>query len=156
MNAGGIALDWFRSVYCSEMQLDAFFTRFVSQALEKWIDRELGVRYIPFLIGARYSLENLTAEFQGMTHETTREEMLCALVKWLYAYQREHLKNIAIEVPLSNKIHITGGATRPEMIHAKKRWLRACRYDYYEQSSMEGVAMLANAISRKCEVQQKS
>jgi hypothetical protein len=37
------------------------------KAIDKWLDWESGVTYVPYLRGSRYSLEPLRAEFLGMT-----------------------------------------------------------------------------------------
>ncbi len=142
MNAGGIAFEWFRTLYCREMEPEEFYKTFVPKAIESWLDREFQARYVPFLMGSRYSQEALTATFAGLTRDTTREEMLAALVRGLCEYQREHLKEVAVDVPLSEKIYISGGAASPEVIRAKRLWMRDCEYDYHDQSSMMGAAML--------------
>ncbi|HBB18374.1 MAG TPA: hypothetical protein DCZ97_15755, partial [Syntrophus sp. (in: bacteria)] len=95
-----------------------------------------------YLMGSRYSLQPLRAEFLGLTQETSREEMFAALVRGLCLYQREHLKEISLEVPLSDEISVTGGALNPSLIRAKAKWMRACRYVFEEQSSMKGAALL--------------
>ncbi|MFC1541637.1 FGGY-family carbohydrate kinase [Candidatus Latescibacterota bacterium] len=142
MNAEGKAFEWFKNLLCSEMTADQFYGDFMPKAVKKWLDRESTVTYTPFLMGSRYSLEPLKAEFLGLTPETTREELMAAMVKGLSEYQREHLKEISIEVPLKQEIHVTGGAVNPTLIEAKKKWMRDCPYIFEEQSSMKGAAML--------------
>jgi sugar (pentulose or hexulose) kinase len=142
MNALGVAYEWFRKLFCNEWSFDAYYGDFMPNALDKWLDRESGVTYVPYLMGSRYSLQPLKAEFLGMTQETTREELLAALVRGLCHYQREHLDQIALEVPLKEEIHVTGGALSPSLIRAKAKWMRACRYRFEEQSSMKGAALL--------------
>ena len=143
MNAGGKALEWFHGVFCSEMSDREFFDGFLARAIDRGLARESSVRYVPFLMGSRYSLEPLRAEFTGMTSETTREELAAALVRGLAEYQREHLKEISVEVPLAPVITVTGGAVDPAMVRAKQRWMRGCEYVYVDQSSLRGAAMLA-------------
>ena len=142
MNAGGAALEWFRTLFCREMPVEAFHRQFVPQAIETWLERESGVTYVPFLMGSRYSLEPLKAAFTGLTAETSREEMLAALVKGLCRYQREHLKEISMKVALAKEIHVTGGAVSPAIIRAKKAWMRDSLYLHQEESSMRGAALL--------------
>ena len=142
MNAGGKALEWFRSIFCSEMDHDTFYGDFIEHALDTWVPRESTVTYVPFLMGSRYSLDPLKAEFTGLTQETTREELLAAMVRGLSAYQGEHLREIALEVPLKKSICVTGGAATPAIIRAKKKWMRDGEYVYEDQSSMRGAAML--------------
>ena len=142
MNALGVAYEWFRNLFCSEMPVEHFYTHFLEGAIDQWLDRDSGVTYVPYLMGSRYSLEPLKAEFTGMTQETTREELLVALIRGLCEYQREHLKEIALEIPLKDEIRVTGGAVNPSLIRAKTKWMRNGNYVFEEQSSMKGAAML--------------
>jgi sugar (pentulose or hexulose) kinase len=77
-----------------------------------------------------------------LTQQTTREEILSAIVRGLCEYQKAHLEEIAREVRLQNVIHVTGGATNPALMRAKSKWMRDCEYVHNEQSSMKGAAML--------------
>ena len=142
MNAGGKALDWFRDLFCSELGAEQFYDRFLPKAIESWLERQSGVTYVPYLMGSRYSSEPLRAQLLGLTHQTTRKEILAAIVRGLCEYQKAHLDEIAKNVPLENVIHVTGGATNPAMIRAKSKWMKDCKYIYDEQSSMKGAALL--------------
>lgn len=142
MNAGGKAFEWFKTLFCSEMDNDRFFDEFVPGAVESWLQKESGVRYIPYLMGSRYSQLPLKAEFLGLTQETTREEMLAALVRGLCEYQRENLKEIGLDMPLDDTIVVSGGVISDAIIAAKKRWMRDCTYRFESESSMRGAAML--------------
>jgi xylulokinase len=143
MNAGGKALDWFRDLFCSELSAEQFYDSFLQSAIENWLERESGVMYVPYLMGSRYSLEPLKAQLLGLTQQTTRGEILAAIVRGLCEYQKAHLDEIGKNVPLKNVIHITGGATNPAMIRAKSKWMRNSQYVYDEQSSMKGAALLS-------------
>ena len=142
MNAGGTAFEWFRDVYCSEMSEKQFFKSYIDRTVDDWLHRTSDVRYVPYLMGSRYSQEALKAEFTGLTRETSREELLAAMVRGLCDYQREHLRDIALEVPLTDTIHVTGGAATPAVVRAKRRWMRDCEYSFVDQSSMRGAALL--------------
>jgi len=142
MNAGGKALDWYKSLFCSELSADEFYNSFLPQAIENWLDCETGLTYEPYLMGSRYSLEPLKAKLLGLTQQTTREEILAAIVRGLCEYQKAHLEEIEKKIPLKDVIHVTGGATSPALMRAKSRWMRNCEYIHNEQSSMKGAAML--------------
>jgi sugar (pentulose or hexulose) kinase len=148
MNAGGKAMDWFRNLFCSELSTDQFYDRFLPSAIQSWLERQSGVTYVPYLMGSRYSLEPLKAQLLGLTQQTTREEILAAIVRGLCEYQRAHLDEIEKQVPLKNILHVTGGATNPAMIRAKSKWMRDGKYVYDEQSSMKGAAMLGLEYAR--------
>jgi sugar (pentulose or hexulose) kinase len=142
MNAGGKALDWYRSVFCSELSAEEFYNSFLQQAIESRLDCETGVTYTPYLMGSRYSLEPLKAQLLGLTQQTTREEILAAIVKGLCEYQKAHLEEIGKNVSLKDVIHVTGGAINPVLMRAKSKWMRDCKYIHNEQSSMKGAALL--------------
>ena len=142
MNAGGKALEWFKNLFCCEMTEEKFYMDFIPRAIDLWLNRESGVAYIPYLMGSRYSLEPLKAEFRGLTPETSREELLAALVRGLYEYQRENLKEVSIEMPLADEILVSGGAVNEALIRAKTRWMRNCSYRFETESSLKGAAML--------------
>jgi sugar (pentulose or hexulose) kinase len=142
MNAQGKAFEWFKGLFCSEMSADAFFKDFMPMAIDNWLDKPSGVTYVPYLMGSRYSQEPLKAEFCGLTQETSREEMLAAMVRGLCQYQQENLKEISSEMPLKNEILVSGGAVNPSLIRAKKKWMRNCEYTIETESSLKGAAIL--------------
>jgi sugar (pentulose or hexulose) kinase len=142
MNAGGTALEWFKDLFCRELNAAEFYDQFLPDAVDQWLDQESEVLYVPYLLGSRYSLEPLKAEFRGLTAETSREELLAALIRGLCRYQREHLNEIGRRVKLKDRVHITGGALNPAIIGAKKKWMRAGQYIHEEESSMKGAALL--------------
>jgi sugar (pentulose or hexulose) kinase len=142
MNAGGKALDWYKSLFCSELRAEEFYNSFLPRVIETWLERQSDVTYVPYLMGSRYSQEPLKAQLLGLTQQTTREEILAAIVRVLCEYQKAHLEEIGKNVTLQNVIHVTGGATNPALMRAKSKWMRDCEYIHNEQSSMKGAAML--------------
>jgi len=142
MNAGGKAYEWFQNVFCSEMGSEQFFSEFVPRSIERWLERPSTVGYVPYLMGSRYSLTPLRAEFTGLTQESGREEMLASMVRGLCEYHRVHIEDIAAKVPLEDTIYVTGGANTPAVIRAKERWMRNCNYVFRDQSSLKGAALL--------------
>jgi xylulokinase len=142
MNAGGKALEWFKKLFCSELTEKKFYSDFIPCAIDQWLNRESGVTYIPYLMGSRYSLEPLKAEFRGLTQETSREELLAALVRGLCEYQRKNLKEVSLEMPLTDEILVSGGAVNEALIRAKTKWMRNCSYRFETESSLKGAAML--------------
>lgn len=142
MNAGGKALEWFFRLFCRDMSAERFYNDFLPNAVDKWLDRDCTVTYTPFLMGSRYSQEPLKAEFLGLTQETTREELVTALVKGLCEYQSLHLNEVCRHVPLNDTIYLTGSALNEPIMRAKKKWMYNSSYVYNEQSSMKGAAML--------------
>lgn len=149
MNAQGKAFEWFKNLFCSEMSPQQFFTDFMPAAIDAWLHKDSTVTYVPYLMGSRYSLESLKAGFSGLTEETTREELLAAVVRGLCEYQREHLEEISIKVPLKGEIMVSGGAVNSSLIRAKTKWMRNCDYTLETDSSLRGAAMLGQKFIKR-------
>jgi xylulokinase len=143
MNAGGKAYEWYKNLCCSEMSNNYFFNYFLPDAIDEWINKEISAQYIPYLMGSRYSLDPLKAEFKGLTVESSRSQMATAMVKGLCEYQKAHIEEIAQQLQLADKMHITGGVVSDSLIKAKKKWMSDKEYVFVDQSSMRGAAMLA-------------
>ena len=111
-------------------------------SIEQWLEHESSVKYVPYLMGSRYSREPLKAEFLGLTRQTTRQEIMAALIRGLCEYQKAHIKEISGYLPLKKKIHVTGGSVNFAFIKAKRKWMWEAEYIEQEQSSMKGAALL--------------
>ena len=142
MNAGGKALDWYNSLFCSELSTEEFYSGFIPKAVDTWLHRDSQVTYVPYLMGSRYSQEPLKAQLLGLTQQTSREEILAAIVRGLCEYQKNHLEEVGKSMPLQSTIYLTGGAVNSALIRAKSKWMRDCEYVHNEQSSVKGAAML--------------
>lgn len=152
MNTGGKALEWFHGVFCRDLSAERFYGEYVPGVLARFLaasdadarDARLP-RYTPYLQGSRYSLEQLTAGFEGLTAETTRDDCLLALLKGNALYQAEHLADVGRHVRLAGAVSVSGGgASIPGMLEAKRRWMGNYAYEYREQSSLLGAAMLGS------------
>ena len=87
--------------------------------------------YAPYLGGCRYTLERLTAGFQGVTLETTREDMLLALIRGNALYHGEHLREVGSMVELGRRVVTTGGGAKIRgYIEAKRRWTGDFDYEF--------------------------
>ena len=93
--------------------------------------------------GSRYSLENPTAGFSNLSLETTREKMLLGLLRGNLQYLGGHLKKVSEIVALKNKMITTGGGAKIRGMNSlRKRWMGDYAYEYQDQSSLLGAAML--------------
>jgi sugar (pentulose or hexulose) kinase len=150
LNTGGKALEWFHSVFCADMSERTFFQDYVPSVLARLFARadldgaEAALpEYVPFLGGSRYSLEQMKAAFTGVTLETTRDDLLLAVIRGNALYHGTHLKEVAGLVKLGRTVSTTGGAAKiPGFIQAKQRWTGDFDYRYQDQSSLLGAAML--------------
>jgi xylulokinase len=150
LNTGGEALEWFRSTMCREIDAATFYEGYLPEVLEAFFadpdiearERELPV-YDPHLGGSRYSLERLKGGFDGLTLQTTRDDLLLSLVRGNMSYLGNHLRSVAGLLPLGTKVGISGGGAKIRgMLDARRRWTGDFQYEYQDQSSMVGAAML--------------
>lgn len=150
LNAGGEAFEWFRRVFCRELETEDFYGSYLPDVLTAFFadpDREARERelpaYDPHLGGSRYSLRRLKGGFGGLTLQTSREDLLVSLVRGNLAYLGDHLKIVAGLLPLGRRIGISGGGAKIRgMLEARRRWTGDFTYEYQDQSSMLGAAML--------------
>lgn len=127
-----------------------FYVEYIPSVLHKFfhsgqcdqIEAQLPA-YLPFLGGSRYSMEQLKASFTGVTLETTRDHLMLSLIRGNALYHAEHLKEVSDMVRLGRKITMSGGGAKlPGFIEAKKRWTGDFEYEYHDQSSLHGAAIL--------------
>lgn len=150
LNTGGAALDWFREVTCRELEPDRFFDAYLPRVLDDFLaDPDIEERertlpdYTPYLGGSRYSLEPLTGAWQGLTLQTSREDLLVSVVRGNARYLGDHLAEVARLIPLRHQVGVSGGGFRTsEMVRARRRWTGDFDYRYQEQSSLLGAALL--------------
>lgn len=151
LNAGGKGFEWFKSVFCSEMTDDEFYGKYLPHVLRGFFDaddpdeieRHLP-EYGPFLGGSRYSLERETAYFAGLDLESTRDEMLLAMVRGNARYSGSHLSEVAARVPLGRRVIAAGSGSKiNELMRARRRWFGDYEFEYRDESSLRGAAMLA-------------
>ena len=153
LNAGGSGLDWFRRVFCADMDDEQFYGTYMPDVLSRFLassdvdahEAELPT-FVPHLGGSRYSLERLKATFDGLTLETTRDDLLLSVVRGNMAYLGRHLREISGLVSLSGRVGLSGGGTTIRgTLEARRRWTGAYEYLLQDQSSMLGAAMLGQA-----------
>ncbi len=150
LNTGGKALEWFHSVFCAEMAENDFYEEYIPRVLAAFFDNpdrdraeaDLPV-YVPFLSGSRYALEQKKAAFDGITLETDRDAMLLSLIRGNAVYHGRHLGEVGEMVKLGRRVIATGGGARIRgYVEAKRRWTGDFEYEYQDQSSLLGAAML--------------
>lgn len=150
LNAGGEGLEWFRRVFCRELNADAFYDDYLPAVLDAFLtnpdiderERELPM-YDPHLGGSRYSVERLKGGFSAVTLQTSREDLLVSLVRGNMTYLGRHLAGLAGNLKLGTRISLSGGGARiGGMLEARRRWTGSFEYHYQDQSSMVGAAML--------------
>ena len=150
LNTGGKALEWFRSVFCADLPDSRFYQEYIPSVLDEFfgnpdrdrVEAELP-GYIPYLGGSRYSLETMKAGFNGMTLETDRKALLLSLIRGNAMYHGQHLREVSAMVKLGRRVITTGGEAKIHgFTQVKQRWMGDFEYEYQDQSSLLGAAML--------------
>jgi xylulokinase len=157
LNTGGKALEWFRSVFCADMPEKRFYREYIPSVLDEFfasadcdrVEAELP-DYIPFLGGSRYSMEKMRAAFNGLTLETDRKALLLSLIRGNAMYHGQHLREVGTMVKLGRRVITTGGEAKIHgFTQVKKRWMGNFEYEYQDQSSLMGAAMLVGVHAQK-------
>jgi sugar (pentulose or hexulose) kinase len=150
LNTGGKALEWFHSVFCADMPENYFYEEYIPSVLASFFDNpdpdraeaDLPV-YVPFLSGCRYVLEQRKAGFDGITLETDREALLLSVIRGNAMYHGQHLGEVGGMVKLGRRVVTTGGGAKIRgYVEVKRRWTGDFEYEYQDQSSLLGAAML--------------
>ena len=152
-------MEWFQSVFCREMTEDQFYNEYTPSVLTDFIRSECADRieadlpaYEPYLAGSRYALEQLKAGFSRVTLETTREHLLLSLIRGNAVYQGTHLKEVSGMMKVGRKMMTTGNAAKIRgFLEIKKRWTGDFEYEFQDQSSLLGAAMLGQIHLRGLE-----
>ncbi len=142
LNTGGKSLEWFHSVFCNEMTDEQFYNEYIPKVIEDKIGKD-GPFYEPYLQGSRYSVQALKASFSGIDVNTSRDDFLISVLKGNNLYMSSHLAEVSKVVKLSCKIKLTGGAQNiRNMDLVKRKWIGDYQFEYIDQSSLQGAAML--------------
>ena len=157
LNTGGLALEWFHSVFCRDMTTDQFYNDYIPMVLRSFLNSGNSEslegdlpEYVPYLQGCRYSIEQMTASFSGLTLETTREKIFLGLIRGNAIYHRDHLKEVAGLVNIGKIVMTTGGGAKIKgFLEAKKHWSGDFEFRYQDQSSLLGGAMLGQFYQTK-------
>ena len=89
--------------------------------LEKRFDTG-GVTFHPYLTGDRQSLKRKRGSFSGLSLDTKREHMLCALVVGIQSQAKQTLKLCRDIIPSEHKVTATGNLAENEAyINIKSR-----------------------------------
>ena len=141
VGAGGGSLEWFRQNFCRELKKEVFYSGYLKEVLEN--RPFLRASFLPFLSGNRHQVEQATASFNNLTLDSTREEMLLALLDGIVSFQFEELDVWKDHVSLSKTIkHVGGGATRSYTTFKQDK-LTGYELQLLGETTLTGAARLA-------------
>lgn len=141
VGAGGGSLEWFRRNFCRELKKEAFYSTYLKEVLEH--RPPLRASFLPFLSGNRHQVGEATASFNNLTLDSTREEMLLALLDGIVSFQFEELDIWKDHVSLSTTIKHVGGGATSSYTAFKQDKLTGFDLQMLGETALNGAAILA-------------
>jgi len=141
VGAGGGSLEWFRQNFCKELSRESFYQSYLPDVLTSQPPNR--AVFLPFLSGNRHQVGQATGSFANLTLDTTREEMLLALLDGIVSFQFEELAHWKDHVALKPVIkHVGGGATSAYTAFKQSR-LKNFELQMLGETTLIGAARLA-------------
>lgn len=142
ISAGGFAVEWFRKELCKEMDEEKFYCEYLSNVIQRFSETPLSVKFSPYIAGDRHSLKKRKGGFNGLGLNTTREEMLMAVLVGIHG---PLLRTISLGKKVTNLhgiIKLTGGMANEAYIHLKQALFKGYRIEVISDCSLKGAAKL--------------
>ncbi|MCB2168876.1 MAG: hypothetical protein KQI78_14545 [Deltaproteobacteria bacterium] len=140
LNTGGKAIEWAYKQLFPDMDEQDFYGRLIPSLFDR--DEARLPTFEPYLTGDRYSLEPKMASFEGITLNTTREDLLLAVIRGVVAKVRDFLALMEEKLPLQSTVNLTGGGA-PLLAPVKERMMPQFEFRLAHSGSLLGAAKLA-------------
>jgi len=149
---GGFALDWIKNQMFREMDKKQFFDELIPSLLQK-DQTSSHVRFLPYLAGDRQSIQKKRGAFHGMTLDTTREDLLYAVLRGINDPIRDTIRLSSEILDINPVLKITGGLTRTAgYSEFKTRYFGVKEYQVIDDCPLIGNARLAlQMMDKPCE-----
>lgn len=144
ITVGGFALEWFRSNFCREMSADEFYGTYLAETIS-CMDHGT-VRFLPHLSGDRHSLVKKRGGFSGLTADSTREDMLRALLVGTFDPMQMSLSIVGKTTKLNPKVFLTGGVVSEAYTQFKERFFSDYTFSNTANCSSRGMAKAAARV----------
>ncbi len=141
VGAGGGSLEWFRQNFCRELDREVFYSSYLTEVLEH--RPPLRAAFLPFLSGNRHQIGDATASFVNLTLDSTREELLLALLDGIVSFQFEALDQWKKDIELSRVIKHVGGGAKSSYTAFKQDKLPDFDIQMLGETALPGAARLA-------------
>ncbi len=141
ITVGGIALEWFRTQFCREMEKTVFYEEYLPEVLRQ--TGSSGV-FHPHLSGNRFSMTQQKGVFSGLTLKTTREDLIRAVAEGVMQPMAVTLKECRKHMTLHSSVFLTGGGANESLKQYKERTVfSGYTFILRRDCSLVGVAKLA-------------
>jgi len=140
LNTGGKAIEWVYTQFFRDMDESYFYERLIPQVVAE--DRKNIPGFAPYLTGDRYSLKSKSAVFTRITLNTTREDMLLAVIHGVVSKVKDFLTLMEENVELSKTVNVTGGGSEV-LLACKEKMIQGYTFQKVESGSLLGTAKMA-------------
>jgi sugar (pentulose or hexulose) kinase len=136
ITVGGFALEWFRKEFYSEMDKGKFYGEYLTNFVKT--HTETDVKFKPYLAGDRHSLGKKKGAFTGLTFESTREDLLLALLVGTYEPVFNTINILKKRMRLNPHIFWTGGMVSEAYQDFKRRVFKGFDFNMRRECSTLG------------------
>lgn len=128
ITASGFVVDWFKKEFYKDIDDNTFFNTEITEAIKNNIENT-SVGFLPYLAGDRQSLTPKKGGFTGMTLETTRRDLLAAILRGIHEPIVNTINICENFMTLNKTLKLTGGMLTPEFISIKKKLLPGFNFE---------------------------
>ena len=140
LGAGGASVEWFRKIFCLDMEKSDFYNKYFSRIIGK--NRNCDLKFLPYLTGDRHRLEKKTASFTNITLDSTREDFLYSLVFNNAEYITSILDEWKEICSMDKTIFHVGGGAGDEYTNLKSRIIKDFKFIKIGETAERGAAIL--------------
>lgn len=140
-SSAGFSIEWCRKEFFGEMAQEEYYNDEMAAAIANE-PNGTGVRFLPYLSGDRQSLEPKTGGFTGLTLDSTRRDMLAAVMVGIHQHILDTVKACEQLMPnMGKEIKMSGGFVTDAVLEFKQRLLPG-----YKLIPKDNCTLLGNAI----------
>jgi len=138
---GGFALEWFRKEFYGTMTKKEFYDSYLDEFVQTHTKTSVGFK--PYLAGDRHSLSARKGSFTGLTLDSTREDMLLALLIGSYEPVLRTIRILRKRMELNPHIFWTGGLVSKSYQEFKCRIFNGFAFNLRKECSTLGNLKIA-------------
>jgi sugar (pentulose or hexulose) kinase len=150
ITTGGFALEWFRREFYKDMSKEEFFQEHLSDLLMNRCETG-GVKFLPYLTGDRQSLRKKKGTFNGLTLDTGRDNMLCALIEGIQLQSKTTIDRCKKIIPMNKTIKATGNLVENNKAYLgiKKKMFDSFEIEVIDNCPLKGNALMVKDLLSK-------
>jgi glycerol kinase len=127
--------------FCKEMTKQTFYGDYLKEVLSP--NKVPEARFQPFLAGDRHRVLRKSGAFTRLTLNTTREDVLLAVVYGIVSFQTEILSEWENKAPVKKQIRHVGGGASAAYTEYKQSMLKNYSFVQLGETTLTGAAKLA-------------